>query len=940
MNAVRSPLGVPELEAGTQTAENLARVGRYAAAREALVDLIGQRMRSLLRSHGDFCTADLVVMQRASEIAAMLGRLDVADPLMHAYEELCRRHSNDVAADYAVLVRAEFAMNRGSVDEAEQRLASLSLMNAVDASDFGAGDAEDWELAFGWPTLPSEDRALLLSRYYMVAARVAMSRGHYAGPKRCLARAAEHARSASAPPLARAALPALALLLARAELESGRFDEARACLIDLLESTSPLVKLQATELSGRIDLLTGRLGSGIALSRSAMDGCERLGLHRGQAVAALNMANALILLNDVGQALAIASRAARIAEQIGDEALRARALTARRVALARRSASIEGAALSVSIGRVDEPSLQYGWIGDEPVATCLSGSVSSESTLARFEEAALAFHWRLARDPSAAAGDLTAIERAYGTNESVMIRERIGVLEGFLRVAERRDEAALACFARACTQLEELALLPECWQLLSQRAKIARRLGHHTEAKELSERATTLLNGLVDSLDGKDQPLFLLNKATADEEYLIGQADRVVEEHRRAAGSRFLRAWAGRLRLLRRVADLFDHLDTYRSRIADQGIGVPSRRVDWRDGSLGQRLFGARRDTVTLVFVVLPDRLMVLWSTFLRMGVVVSPVTRVALREAAKRWHTHVQAGYQAMREGRDVPEPEPSVLQDLARMLQLDTVLRALPNAVSRLSIVADDVLNGLPFAALPYAGGCLVETYSLNFDFQSRPIHEKRSRAARGCALVVGMPLTASEAPLPNVVAECDHVRAWMHANRLEPRVLLQEQATAQAVSERLSHAAVAHLACHGVFDAQQPEQSGLLMYSEFGTERLTIRDLARTVLRQCGHVTLSACWSADSFVLPGRWVISLPQVLRRSGADSVLGSLWQVVDQTSTEFMQRFYGALTRLPGDKALREAQLAFLHDARPARRLPFFWAGFVYYGARGRLRFG
>ena len=94
----------------------------------------------------------------------------------------------------------------------------------------------------------------------------------------------------------------------------------------------------------------------------------------------------------------------------------------------------------------------------------------------------------------------------------------------------------------------------------------------------------------------------------------------------------------------------------------------------------------------------------------------------------------------------------------------------------------------------------------------------------------------------------------------------------------------------------------------------------------------------------ILPGRWIISLPETLWRSGAESTLASLWPVDDAVALSFMVRFYDALSRLPRDAALREVQLACLGgtlecgprsiDTRP----PFHWAGFNLSGDSGRLR--
>jgi CHAT domain-containing protein len=106
---------------------------------------------------------------------------------------------------------------------------------------------------------------------------------------------------------------------------------------------------------------------------------------------------------------------------------------------------------------------------------------------------------------------------------------------------------------------------------------------------------------------------------------------------------------------------------------------------------------------------------------------------------------------------------------------------------------------------------------------------------------------------------------------------------------------------------------------------------------------HVTLSACWTADTFVLPGRQVISLPETLYRAGVRSVLASLWPVDDAIAVALMGRFYDYLDIHPRDEALRRAQLDCIRgklfaDSDPFTSHPVAWAGFTLTGDPGRLR--
>jgi CHAT domain-containing protein len=113
----------------------------------------------------------------------------------------------------------------------------------------------------------------------------------------------------------------------------------------------------------------------------------------------------------------------------------------------------------------------------------------------------------------------------------------------------------------------------------------------------------------------------------------------------------------------------------------------------------------------------------------------------------------------------------------------------------------------------------------------------------------------------------------------------------------------------------------------------EVLSLRELYRMNLNRLQHVTLSSCWSADNFILPGRWIISLPETFWRAGAKSILACLWPVVDSFAVSFMRRFYERLAKLPRDEALRLTQVDCLKGNLPNCNgmeisSPIYWAGF------------
>jgi len=121
---------------------------------------------------------------------------------------------------------------------------------------------------------------------------------------------------------------------------------------------------------------------------------------------------------------------------------------------------------------------------------------------------------------------------------------------------------------------------------------------------------------------------------------------------------------------------------------------------------------------------------------------------------------------------------------------------------------------------------------------------------------------------------------------------------------------------------------------------TEIVGLNRMFQLDLRRMKHATLVSCWAADNFVLPGRWVVSLPEVLWRAGAASVVGSLWQVSEDCAGQFVQKFYKALPSHTVDRAAQQAILALMRNGAGPPREPVDWAGFQVYGEPQKLRLG
>ena len=98
-------------------------------------------------------------------------------------------------------------------------------------------------------------------------------------------------------------------------------------------------------------------------------------------------------------------------------------------------------------------------------------------------------------------------------------------------------------------------------------------------------------------------------------------------------------------------------------------------------------------------------------------------------------------------------------------------------------------------------------------------------------------------------------------------------------------------------------------------------------------CDLVTLSACNTGSGKYFEGEGIFSLGRAFLMAGSKSVLTSLWEVSDQSTSVIMASFYRYLKKGNNKpEALRRAKLAYLKNADALTAHPYYWAGFVYMG--------
>lgn len=301
---------------------------------------------------------------------------------------------------------------------------------------------------------------------------------------------------------------------------------------------------------------------------------------------------------------------------------------------------------------------------------------------------------------------------------------------------------------------------------------------------------------------------------------------------------------------------------------------------------------------------------------------------------------------------------------------------------SADRILVAADGPLTLLPFVALRRGSGDgaeylvawkpMTQIASITIFAENKARREPPARSHARVAAFGDPDFTAATlaSSSPNDVRRAEfrnlpalpatrHEIAILAKLYARTRTYLGGRATEAAVKAAAPRAGILHLATHGYFDAHVPLDSGLLLATP-ATVRpgedngiLQTWEILESLRTSADLVTLSACDTALGEEEDGEGLLGLTRAFEFAGAHSVLASLWDVPDDSTSVLMEHFYRALAAgMSKDRALRTAQLALIERARTdvgaqtvrgmhltdskatawLESQPYAWAGFQLYG--------
>lgn len=156
------------------------------------------------------------------------------------------------------------------------------------------------------------------------------------------------------------------------------------------------------------------------------------------------------------------------------------------------------------------------------------------------------------------------------------------------------------------------------------------------------------------------------------------------------------------------------------------------------------------------------------------------------------------------------------------------------------------------------------------------------------------------------------------------IEGKTFIDNEATKQNFLDHSQDAKIIHLATHADGTSNP--------WIAFKDEKLNAAELY-IYKNQAELVTLSACNTTIGDIAPGEGVMSLARGFFYAGANTVVSSLWETNDKSTSEIMTSFYIYLkSGKSKSESLHLAKLDYIHSNELSQQSPYYWAPFILIG--------
>jgi len=237
--------------------------------------------------------------------------------------------------------------------------------------------------------------------------------------------------------------------------------------------------------------------------------------------------------------------------------------------------------------------------------------------------------------------------------------------------------------------------------------------------------------------------------------------------------------------------------------------------------------------------------------------------------------------------------------------------------NQFNTLNIVPNSILHILPFQLMKSGDNeYLVQKFNIFYNPSLSVWYYCRNRKVNQDVSLLGMALgnisVEGAAPLKGTDFEIEHISQLYQKKSIRK----EYETTKNYFKQNATKFDILHLATHGFMNQYQPMNSYLLFAPEktenkqLPTENthLTVEDIFKMNINS-QLITLSACQTGLGDISEGDEMVGLSRAFIFAGTSTVIVSLWNVNDASTTLLMTRFYQYCSDgIVADKAMAMAQ--------------------------------
>jgi CHAT domain-containing protein/tetratricopeptide (TPR) repeat protein len=261
--------------------------------------------------------------------------------------------------------------------------------------------------------------------------------------------------------------------------------------------------------------------------------------------------------------------------------------------------------------------------------------------------------------------------------------------------------------------------------------------------------------------------------------------------------------------------------------------------------------------------------------------------------------------------------------------------LLPDIPLETKSIQFFPDQILSILPFEILVNPKDhkkTLIENYSISYHFMKYPKIQRPNKNLTQKILAFSPNFQEDSRGFANLKYSETEIK---NISEYFPTVPFKkdEASVKNFIKEATTYKWI-HLATHSDPNLNS-EEGGALIFSEnrYKDEpSILYANEINSLNIGANLVVLSACQSSIGHYTPTQGMNSIANAFLNAGAKSVVTSLWQVDDRSTAQFMEIFYGYLSKgFPKDKALQFTKKKMMN------KMPYYWAPFILMGETGNI---